>query len=99
MGMLNWCPEACTLGKMRRSAWAAASALGRPPSRQSLNSYRLWRTGLENATRPLSTNVMWRMPHPSSTLATAHPSVPAPTTQQLYLLWRPCRKRKTDALY
>jgi hypothetical protein len=76
MGIENWCASALTLGKMRSSAAAAAAALGRPPSRQSANSYSDWRTGLEYATRPLSTSVMRRTPHPSSTRATTQPRVP-----------------------
>ena len=52
MGMLMDTPVAATLGKIARSAAAAASALGEPPSRQSSNLYSDCRTGLENATCP-----------------------------------------------
>jgi hypothetical protein len=53
-------------------------AFGFPPSRQSSKLNRDWRTGLEKATRLLSTKVMWRTPQARRVRATEHPSVPAP---------------------
>jgi hypothetical protein len=47
-----------------------------PPSTQSASSNSDCRTGLENDTLPLSTNVMWRAPHPNNDLATLQPRVP-----------------------
>mmetsp|Transcript_32296 Transcript_32296/g.84850 ORF Transcript_32296/g.84850 Transcript_32296/m.84850 type:complete len:242 (-) Transcript_32296:278-1003(-) len=82
MGIVSSCAAAFTPGKMRRSAAAAASALGLPPSAQSANSKSDWRTGLEYETRPLSTNVTLRTPHPSRQRATLQPSVPAPRRRQ-----------------
>ena len=52
--------------------------LGLPPSTQSENSNNGCRTGFENETRPLSTNVMCSTPHPSRHLAMLQPRVPAP---------------------
>ena len=75
--MLISTAAALTLGKMACSLAAAATAFGAPPSRQSSNSYRLWRTGLEYDTLELSTSVMPRTPQPNKVLATAQPSVPA----------------------
>mmetsp|Transcript_22658 Transcript_22658/g.51832 ORF Transcript_22658/g.51832 Transcript_22658/m.51832 type:complete len:387 (-) Transcript_22658:233-1393(-) len=74
---------ACTHGKMRRSAAAAASALGVSPPMQSSKVKSDCRTGLEYATTPLSTKVMVRTPQPRRQRATAQPSVPAPTRRQL----------------
>ena len=74
-------PVACTPGKTRARFAAAASALGLPPSKQSANSNSDWRTGFENETTPESTNVNRVAPHPRRHRATAHPSVPAPTSR------------------
>jgi hypothetical protein len=43
---------------------AAHSALGFPPSKQSANSNKGWRTGFENETLPESTKVIVRTPQP-----------------------------------
>ena len=77
MGMVRETPWLTAPGKIWRILLAAASAFGVPPCRQSSNSYRDCRTGLEKATLELSTKVMCRTPHPSKILATAHPRVPA----------------------
>ena len=77
IGMHSCIPSLRTEGKICRSLAAAAAALGAPPPVQSWNSYRDWRTGLEKATRELSTNVTVRTPQPSSVRATAQPKVPA----------------------
>ena len=81
IGIVIRTPSASTPGKILRSAFAAASAFGFPPPRQSPNSNSDWRTGLEKDTSPPSTNVTLRTPHPSRHLATAHPSVPAPSNR------------------
>jgi len=48
---------------MRITASAAACAFGFPPDRQSVNSNKGCRTGFENETFPLSTNVTCLTPH------------------------------------
>lgn len=50
-------------GKIFLRRAAAVAALGFPPSRQSSNSKRGCRTGLEKDTRAESTNVIFRTPH------------------------------------
>lgn len=51
-----------TPGNIRLREAAAASAFGFPPSKQSSNSNRGWRTGFENETFPESTSVIFRTP-------------------------------------
>mmetsp|Transcript_566 Transcript_566/g.2190 ORF Transcript_566/g.2190 Transcript_566/m.2190 type:complete len:243 (-) Transcript_566:998-1726(-) len=86
IGMDISTPVALTEGNIRARASAAAVALGLPPARQSLNSNKLCRTGLEKLTFPLSTNVNSRTPQPSKHRATLQPSVPAPISKHLVLL-------------
>ena len=83
MGMAMRCPADATPGKIRRRCSAAAAAFGAPPSRQSANSKSDCRTGLLNDTTPESTKVMFRTPHARRHRATAHPSVPAPSSRHL----------------
>jgi hypothetical protein len=52
-----------TPGKMRRKLSAAHSAFGFPPFVLSSKLKRVCRTGLENETVLLSTNVIVRTPH------------------------------------
>jgi len=77
IGTASSSPRASTPGNTRRSAAAAAGALGAPPRRQSVKSYSDCRAGLLNETRPQSTSEIRRTPQPSSVRATAQPSVPA----------------------
>ena len=53
-----------TPGNIFLSLAAAHSAFGLPPSRQSSNSNRGWRTGLEKETCDESTKVIVRTPQP-----------------------------------
>jgi len=92
IGTRSTTPRVTAPGKMRCSFSAAATAFGRPPDRQSSNSNKLWRTGFENATPPLSTSVMCRTPHASKVRATAQPSVPAPISKH-----RVADKRSTSS--
>ena len=54
-------------GKILFRLAAAHSALGFPPSKQSSNSNKGWRTGLEKETLAESTKVIVRTPHPYKT--------------------------------
>jgi hypothetical protein len=56
-------PLELTFGNIVFKASAAASALGLPPSKQSLNVNNDCRTGLEYETALLSTNVTFLIPH------------------------------------
>mmetsp|Transcript_13858 Transcript_13858/g.28495 ORF Transcript_13858/g.28495 Transcript_13858/m.28495 type:complete len:210 (-) Transcript_13858:1058-1687(-) len=79
MGMVSTTPSASTSSPaIFCSASAAATALYFPPPSQSSSVNRLCLAGFEYDTRPLSTNVIRRTPHPCSVRATPQPSVPAP---------------------
>ena len=83
MAMLIHDDSATAVGLIRRIAAAAASAFQAPPGvlTQSSNWNRDWRTGLLNATRPLSTKCKSDTPHASRVRATSQPKVPAPGQQ------------------
>mmetsp|Transcript_106411 Transcript_106411/g.300934 ORF Transcript_106411/g.300934 Transcript_106411/m.300934 type:complete len:322 (-) Transcript_106411:269-1234(-) len=80
IGISSSTASASASGITALTASHAATAFDRPCAASSCVK-RLWRTGLDKETLPLSTNVMRLTPQPISVRARWQPSVPAPRSR------------------